>query len=71
MTTISACIITKGEATLEAAIASVRPHVDEVVVIETPAGFSAVGQFYQRFGQTEDAEVSALLAEASSRTLGR
>ena len=35
MTTISACIITKGEATLEAAIASVRPHVDEVVVIYT------------------------------------
>ncbi len=43
-------------------------HADEVVVLAVPAGFSAVGQFYRHFGQTEDAEVSALLAEAAGRT---
>lgn len=36
-------------------------HADEVVAIEQPAGFYAVGQFYERFGQTEDREVEALL----------
>ena len=46
-----------------------RPYVDELVALETPAGFSAVGQFYATFGQTEDAEVTALLAAASGRTI--
>jgi putative phosphoribosyl transferase len=56
-----------------AAPSSVRmvgSHVDAVVTIEEPAWFSAVGQFYRRFGQTEDAEVIALLAQAARRTLG-
>lgn len=44
-------------------------NVDELVVLETPADFSAVGQFYRRFGQTDDAEVLALLAEARGRTI--
>jgi len=48
---------------------ALEPHVDELIVLETPAGFSAVGQFYSRFGQTEDYEVSALLDEAAARTL--
>ena len=47
---------------------ALAPHVDEIVTVEEPAGFSAVGQFYSRFGQTEDAEVDALLAEAAQRT---
>jgi predicted phosphoribosyltransferase len=29
--------------------------------VDRPASFSAVGQFYARFGQTEDAEVVELL----------
>jgi predicted phosphoribosyltransferase len=37
---------------------------DEVVCLETPAFFSAVGQWYRDFGQTSDAEVSELLAQA-------
>ncbi len=41
---------------------------DELVVLELPHGFSAVGQFYRDFGQTTDAEVVALLEEAWSRT---
>lgn len=45
-------------------------YVDELVVLETPPDFSAVGQFYRTFGQVEDAEVLALLAQASQRTIG-
>ena len=39
-------------------------------MVDVPAGFSAVGQSYKHFGQVEDAEVSALLAEAAKRELG-
>jgi putative phosphoribosyl transferase len=52
-------------------IGALESHADEIVALEVPPGFSAVGQFYRRFGQTEDAEVVALLAEAAQRTLGR
>ena len=44
-------------------------EVDELIAVSVPEGFSAVGQFYTRFGQTEDAEVLALLAEARGRTI--
>lgn len=40
----------------------VRPHADEVVCLEAPSAFHAVGQFYRSFGQVEDAEVAAILA---------
>ena len=40
---------------------------DEVVVLDEPYGFRAVGQFYRDFDQTTDAEVVRLLAEAWSR----
>jgi putative phosphoribosyl transferase len=40
-------------------------EADELVTVETRDDFYAVGQFYARFGQTEDAEVRALLAEPS------
>jgi len=35
---------------------------DEVVCLQTPPFFSAVGQWYERFDQTEDEEVRELLA---------
>lgn len=38
--------------------------VDQVVCLETPAGFYAVGQFYSDFGQTSDDEVRELLQRA-------
>jgi putative phosphoribosyl transferase len=38
---------------------------DDVVVLDTPRDFWAVGQAYQRFDQTSDEEVAALLAEAA------
>jgi len=39
----------------------VRPLADEVVCLETPEWFQAVGQFYREFDQVEDEEVIALL----------
>jgi predicted phosphoribosyltransferase len=40
----------------------VRPYADEVVCLEAPEEFFAVGQFYREFGQVEDDEVVDLLA---------
>lgn len=38
-----------------------KPEVDELVVLETPTFFYAVGQFYHDFSQVSDAEVIELL----------
>jgi putative phosphoribosyl transferase len=40
---------------------------DEVVALEMPRTFHAVGQFYEHFGQTDDSEVVRLLEEARRR----
>ncbi len=42
-------------------LAQVRPLADDVVCLETPVGFQAVGQFYRDFDQVEDEEVIARL----------
>jgi predicted phosphoribosyltransferase len=39
----------------------VRPYADEVVCLEVPEFFQAVGQFYYDFPQVTDAEVEAIL----------
>lgn len=44
------------------ALARVAALADEVLCLQAPAGFAAVGQYYRRFPQVEDAEVVALLA---------
>jgi putative phosphoribosyl transferase len=44
----------------------VRSHADEVVCLEAPPEFHAVGQFYRSFGQVEDEQVVATLAERRS-----
>ena len=41
----------------------VRPLADEVVCLEAPEEFYAVGQFYRDFPQVEDDEVVAILAQ--------
>lgn len=41
---------------------AVRPWADEVVCLQTPHLFDAVGQFYRDFRQVEDDEVIRLLA---------
>lgn len=40
-----------------------KREVDEVVVLDTPVWFSAVGQFYENFEQVSDEEVLAVLKE--------
>jgi putative phosphoribosyl transferase len=44
-----------------------RPFADELVCLETPEQFMAVGQFYRHFDQVEDDEVVALLARHGKR----
>lgn len=41
-----------------------RREADEVVCVETPERFQAVGEFYRNFDQTSDAEVGQMLAMA-------
>lgn len=41
-----------------------RGEADEIVCLDTPADFFAVGQFYREFPQLRDAEVVALLDQA-------
>lgn len=48
-------------------LASLEDDADEVVVLEAPEWFSAVGQLYADFGQTTDEEVRRLLAENRRR----
>jgi predicted phosphoribosyltransferase len=44
-----------------------RPVVDELVYLESPEPFLAVGYWYLDFAQVEDAEVIAILEKARSR----
>ena len=44
-------------------LAKVAPYADEMVCVDTPPNFHAVGQFYRDFPQLEDDEVTALLAQ--------
>jgi len=44
-------------------VEKVRPLADEVVCLETPEWFQAVGQFYRDFEQVEDEEVIKLLKD--------
>jgi predicted phosphoribosyltransferase len=48
------------------AVEKVRPYADEVVCLDTPHFFHAVGQFYADFRQVDDAEVIALLRAAAA-----
>jgi predicted phosphoribosyltransferase len=44
------------------AIPRLRADYDDVVVLETPPGFVAVGQWYRDFRQVPDDEVARRLA---------
>jgi predicted phosphoribosyltransferase len=45
----------------------VAPYADEMICLETPFDFFAVGQFYREFRQIEDEEVVSCLEAAPSR----
>lgn len=44
-------------------VREIQPLVDDVVCLEQPSDFYAVGQFYRFFDQTDDAEVIQLLGK--------
>jgi len=48
------------------ALEKVEAYADEVVCLQTPTFFYAVGQFYRDFGQVDDSEVVALLRQAAA-----
>lgn len=48
-------------------IDSLASTVDEVVCLETPAAFSAVGQFYERFDQVSDEEAMEYLGRGNGK----
>ena len=50
------------------AIEKVRAYADEVVCLQAPGFFYAVGQFYRRFPQVDDAEVVAQLRGAAKQS---
>ena len=45
----------------------IRSFADELVCLEAPEAFRAVGQFYRDFGQVEDEEVVALLGRRRAK----
>lgn len=51
-------------------VAALEQQADEVVCLDTPEPFVAVGVWYDRFPQLSDAEVRALLAEAARLPVG-
>ncbi|RDI60455.1 phosphoribosyltransferase family protein [Nocardia pseudobrasiliensis] len=48
------------------ALASLGPEADELICLETPRWFFAVGQWYRHFTQTSDDEVTDLLRQAAA-----
>lgn len=42
-------------------VRKIAAKVEQIVVLETPENFSAVGQFYQEFGQVSDKDVMEIL----------
>ncbi|MFA5128777.1 MAG: phosphoribosyltransferase [Patescibacteria group bacterium] len=44
----------------------VKKEVDEIIYLEAPAFFGAVGSFYEEFGQTTDEEVIDLLKKSEN-----
>ena len=51
------------------ALEKIRPHADDVICLQTPGFFYAVGQFYRNFRQVGDDEVVALLRDAAASRL--
>jgi putative phosphoribosyl transferase len=49
------------------AVGKVRAYADEVVCLQTPGFFYAVGQFYRSFPQVDDAEIVAQLGGAAEQ----
>ena len=51
----------------QASVLALRPECDDMLWVETPEPFFAVGEWYQDFSQTSDDEVVRLLERAGAR----
>jgi predicted phosphoribosyltransferase len=60
---VAACVVAAPVAAAETC-AELRSQVDEIICPLTPEPFHGVGQFYEDFSQTSDAEVRDLLGRA-------
>jgi putative phosphoribosyl transferase len=61
----AASVIVAAPVASTEAMALLRPETDQLVVLQVPPRFLAVGEWYRRFDQTEDEEVQALLHRSS------
>jgi putative phosphoribosyl transferase len=52
-------------------VPEIRHWCDDLVYLQAPEEFWAIGQFYEDFGQIPDDEVVALLRQANARPAGR
>jgi putative phosphoribosyl transferase len=59
----AAKIVAAAPVGAEDSVAGLEREADEVVVLEVPEWFNAVGQWYENFGQTTDEEVRDFLAQ--------
>lgn len=57
----AASVIAAAPVASNEAVALLRPEADQMLVLQTPPNFFAVGEWYERFEQTSDEEVQALL----------
>jgi predicted phosphoribosyltransferase len=48
------------------AVAELRTLADEVISLQVPTRFEAVGEWYEDFNQTTDDEVTSLLRKSSN-----
>jgi putative phosphoribosyl transferase len=61
----AASVVVAAPVVAPSSAAKLRRYADRVVAVSEPAGFAAVGQFYDRFPQTTDDEVRFALSRAS------
>jgi len=52
-------------------LSKVRPYADDLVCLEHPVEFGAVGMFYRNFDQVSDEEVERILSHGGQGTLRR
>jgi len=65
------CIVLAVPVAPASAVARFRGFVEDLVVLDAPREFFAVGQVYENFGQVSDAEVKAALNESTARAAQR
>lgn len=67
---VARCVIVAVPVAAHGTCKDLRREVDEVICLQTPEGFHAVGEFYHNFDQTTDDQVRGFLAEARGESHG-